>query len=111
MFKEERGLLAAFFENTSITDYYPPIDSFVIDGAGIKKEKAWSTLNEDEYQLLLKELIDKEGRNGLFRWELENWEKFSKKNMTDQKSKNNKRINDNKISYSDYLSLKDRNTD
>lgn len=70
-----------FLDNTSESDYSPPIDSFVLKGAkdegvNIKGATSWSTFDERKYEKV-RELF--EDKNKGFLWELEMWSIFANK--------------------------------
>lgn len=62
-----------FLSKTSANDYYPPVDSYVLAGAGIKGV-SWSTLNKEKYD----SCVERFGSDMDFLWELKNWEVFAK---------------------------------
>lgn len=64
-----------FLSKTSPDDYFVPVDSYVLKGAGIDKEcSSWSTANQDDYERIKSHLV----RDKDFLWELKCWESLSK---------------------------------
>ena len=63
-----------FLQNTSVSDYYPPVDSYVLKGAGVKCDASWSSMNKSQYDDVKRQIGDEKD----FMWELEMWESFSK---------------------------------
>lgn len=63
----------SFLSQTSANDYYPPVDSYVLAGAGIKGV-TWSTLNKDRYDAC----VERFDSDMDFLWELKYWEEFVK---------------------------------
>lgn len=63
-----------FLQNTSVSDYYPPVDSYVLKGGGVKCYASWSSMDKSQYDVVKRQMGDEKD----FMWELEMWESFSR---------------------------------